>query len=68
MIGRALGLTVTEVPVDWTAVEGSSVRPMRDSLATGLALVRVVWRTRPRHVRDRARVLGWNPAASAGKP
>ena len=43
MIARALGLSVTEVPVDWTAVEGSSVRPLRDSFVTGLALVRVVW-------------------------
>jgi glycosyltransferase involved in cell wall biosynthesis len=68
MIARALGMTVTEVPVDWTAVEGSSVRPLRDSIITGLALVRVVWRVRPRRVRDRARVLGWDPAASAAKP
>ena len=65
MIARALGLTVTEVPVDWTAVEGSTVRPLRDSLVTGLALVRVVWQARPRRVRDRARALGWSPAARA---
>ena len=68
MIARALGLTVTEVPVDWTAVDGSSVRPMRDSFVTGVTLVRVVWRVRPARIRDRARVLGWDPAPSAAKP
>lgn len=68
MIARALGLSVTEVPVDWTAVEGSSVRPLRDSLVTGFVLLRVVLRVRPGHVRDRARALGWNPAAPAGQP
>jgi glycosyltransferase involved in cell wall biosynthesis len=65
MIARALGMSMTEVPVDWTAVEGSSVRPLRDSLVTGLTLLRVIWRVRPRRVRDRARVLGWSPAAPA---
>jgi len=67
MIARALGLTVTEVPVDWTAVDGSSVRPVRDSFVTGITLLRVVWQVRPRRVRDRARVLGWSPAASTGQ-
>jgi glycosyltransferase involved in cell wall biosynthesis len=64
MIGRALGLTVTEVPVDWTAVEGSSVRPLRDSLVTGFTLLRVVRRVRPERVRERARRLGWSPASA----
>ena len=68
MIGRALGLTVTEVPVDWTAVEGSSVRPLRDSFVTGVTLLRVVWQVRPPRIRDRARRLGWSPASSAGPP
>jgi len=64
MIGRALGLTVTEVPVDWTAVEGSSVRPLRDSLVTGLTLLRLIRRVRPERVRERARQLGWSPASA----
>ena len=68
MIARALGLSVTEVPVDWTAVGGSSVRPVRDSLVTGVALLRVVWRVRPGRVRDRARAMGWSPAAPARQP
>jgi glycosyltransferase involved in cell wall biosynthesis len=67
MIGRALGLTITEVPVDWTAVEGSSVRPLRDSLVTGLTLLRVVRRVRPERIRERARALGWS-RAPAGPP
>jgi glycosyltransferase involved in cell wall biosynthesis len=68
MIASALGLTIAEVPVDWTAVEGSTVRPLRDSVVTGFALLRVVWRVRPRRVRDRARALGWSPAEPAGQP
>jgi hypothetical protein len=68
MIARALGLTIAEVPVDWTAVEGSTVRPLRDSVVTGLTLLRVVWHVQPNRVRDRARALGWSPAAPAGQP
>jgi glycosyltransferase involved in cell wall biosynthesis len=68
MIARALGLSVTELPVDWTAVEGSTVRPLRDSVLTGVALLRVVWQVRGRRVRARALAVGWTPAASAEQP
>ena len=68
MIARALGLTIAEVPVDWTAVEGSTVRPLRDSVVTGLTLLRVARHVQPNRVRDRARALGWSPAAPAGQP
>jgi glycosyltransferase involved in cell wall biosynthesis len=68
MIARALGLSMTEVPVDWTAVEGSSVRPLRDSLVTGAMLLRALWRTRASRVRDRARAIGWDPAGPAEQP
>jgi dolichyl-phosphate beta-glucosyltransferase len=64
VMARILGYRVTEVPVDWTAVDGSSVRPVRDSLITGLALVRIVARRRPAAVREQARALGWSPAAA----
>jgi len=64
VMARILGYRVTEVPVDWTAVGGSSVRPVRDSLVTGVALVRVVARRRPAAVREQARSLGWSPAAA----
>jgi hypothetical protein len=47
------------VPVDWTAVEGSSVRPLRDSVVTGAALVGLVVRLRPERVRAAARAHGW---------
>jgi len=67
VLARILGYRVTEVPVDWTAVDGSSVRPLRDSLVTGGALVRVVVRRRPARVREDARARGWTPAgAGAG--
>jgi hypothetical protein len=39
---RRLGLTVTEVPVHWKHVEGSSVHPLHDSLA----MVADVYRSR----------------------
>lgn len=61
---RILGYRVVEVPVDWTAVDGSSVRPLRDSLRTGIALLRIVVRHRPAAVRAAARARGWTPVAS----
>ena len=61
VMARILGYRVTEVPVDWTTVDGSSVRPVRDSLLTGLALVRIVVRRRPAAVREAARALGLEP-------
>jgi glycosyltransferase involved in cell wall biosynthesis len=33
-LGRRIGATIVEVPVVWTAIEGSSVRVVRDALAT----------------------------------
>jgi len=59
MIARALGLRIVEVPVEWTAVDGSSVRPLRDSFVTGAALLGLVLRIRPARVRDAARARGW---------
>lgn len=64
VMARILGYRVVEVPVDWTAVDGSSVRPVRDSLVTGLALVRIVVRRRPAAVRAAARARGWVPSAA----
>ncbi len=64
LMARILGYRVVELPVDWTAVDGSSVRPLRDSMATGIALVRIVVRRRPGAVRAAARAQGWAPATS----
>jgi len=64
VMARILGYRVVELPVDWTAVDGSSVRPLRDSIVTGMALVRIVVRRRPAKVRDAARALGWQPVAT----
>ncbi len=61
LMARILGYRIVEVPVDWTAVDGSSVRPLRDSAATGVALVGVVLRRRPAAVRAAARAQGWVP-------
>jgi len=68
VMARMLGYRIVEVPVDWTAVEGSSVRPVRDSLVTGVSLLRIVARRRPAAVRGAARALGWQPAATGANP
>lgn len=46
LLAQKLGLTVREVPVRWTAIEGSTVRPVRDPLPMALDVVRtrVHWR------------------------
>lgn len=64
VMARILGYRIVEVPVDWTAVDGSRVRPLRDSLVTGVALLRIVARHRPAKVRDAARTRGWVPTPS----
>lgn len=61
-IAAIMGCSVVEIPVDWTAVEGSSIRPVRDSLKSAGALVVTFFRLRPNSVRTRARERGWNPA------
>lgn len=61
---RILGFRIREVPVEWTSVDGSSVRPVRDSVSAALDLLRVVVRARPAKMRARAAELGWKPATS----
>jgi glycosyltransferase involved in cell wall biosynthesis len=39
-----LGVTVEEVPINWTHIKGSKVRPVRDAVAMFLALGRIVRR------------------------
>jgi len=66
-VADTLGLRIRELPVVWTAVDGSSVRPFRDSLRTALDLVRVRLHRRRATVRTRASALGWTPErADAG--
>jgi len=67
VIARILGYRTVEVPVDWTAVDGSSVRPIRDSLVTGAALLRIVARRRPATVRAAAQARGWIPAPAGAR-
>ena len=59
LIAHDLGYRIVELPVQWTAIEGSSVRPIRDSLRTGAALVGTAIRRRPERVRSEARSRGW---------
>lgn len=59
LIAHHLGYRIVEMPVTWTAVEGSSVHPMRDSLRTGTALLATVVRRRRSRIRGEARELGW---------
>lgn len=65
LIAHHLGYRIVEVPVTWTAVEGSSVRPLRDSIATGAGLLAAAIRHRPARVRAAARDLGWTSEAPA---
>ncbi|MEI8001559.1 MAG: glycosyltransferase [Actinomycetes bacterium] len=65
VLARILGYTTVELAVAWTAVDGSTVRPLRDSLATGVALLRIVARRHPARVRAEAGRLGWSPVASS---
>jgi dolichyl-phosphate beta-glucosyltransferase len=50
-IARILGMRIRELPVTWTAVEGSHVRLVRDPLQMTADLVRIAWRCRPGAVR-----------------
>ncbi len=61
-IAAIMGCSVVEIPVNWTAVEGSNIRPVRDSLKSAGALLVTFFRLRPNRVRTRARERGWNPA------
>lgn len=61
-IAAIMGCSVVEIPVDWTAIEGSNIRPVRDSLKSTGALLVTFFRLRPNRVRTRARERGWNPA------
>jgi dolichyl-phosphate beta-glucosyltransferase len=50
LLARRLGLEVVEMPVDWTAVEGSSVRRVVDSLQAAVDVLRISARWTPRRV------------------
>lgn len=52
LIAEKLGLRIDEVPVQWQAVEGSKVRPLRDPIAMAADLARLRYRHRgTRHAR-----------------
>jgi dolichyl-phosphate beta-glucosyltransferase len=43
-LARQLGLQVTEVPVQWTDADNSTVRPLADSMSMALDVFRMHWR------------------------
>jgi glycosyltransferase involved in cell wall biosynthesis len=50
LLARRLGFEVVEMPVVWTAVEGSSVRRIADSFQAFIDVVRIAARWTPRRV------------------
>jgi dolichyl-phosphate beta-glucosyltransferase len=40
-LAQKYGLAIAEVPVDWTAVEGSKVHPVRDGIKMVIAILRI---------------------------
>ncbi|MDO9357198.1 MAG: glycosyltransferase family 2 protein [Solirubrobacteraceae bacterium] len=46
LIARKLGMSVEEIPVQWHAVAGSKIRPLRDPLAMAADVARVRYRHR----------------------
>jgi dolichyl-phosphate beta-glucosyltransferase len=46
LIAQKLGLRIEEVPVQWHAVEGSKIRPLRDPIAMAADLARLRYRHR----------------------
>jgi hypothetical protein len=50
LLARRLELSVVELPVVWTAVEGSSVRRVADSAYAAVDVVRIAARWTPRGV------------------
>jgi hypothetical protein len=62
-IARLLGFSMVEHPVQWVAAPRSAVRPLRDSVRTGIDLLAVRWSTRAERVEARARRMGLGSAA-----
>jgi glycosyltransferase involved in cell wall biosynthesis len=54
LLAQRLNLKVIELPVTWTAVSGSSVRPVTDSLEMTVDVARIVRRWRRRHFSESA--------------
>lgn len=49
-LAHRIGYPIAEVPVRWTAMDGSHVRPMSDSLTMAADLFRTSWRWQPHRV------------------
>ncbi|MBV9935560.1 MAG: glycosyltransferase, partial [Actinobacteria bacterium] len=49
-LAHRIGYSISEVPVHWTAMEGSHVRPMSDAVTMAADLFRTSWRWQPHRV------------------
>jgi len=58
-LAMILDMTVTEVPVHWTAIADSKVRPLRDSIITFRDLLAIRRQVDPAGIRTWAAALGW---------
>jgi glycosyltransferase involved in cell wall biosynthesis len=67
-LGVALGYSIKEVPVTWVAGENSAVRPIRDSLRTGLDLIPIRVRTRSSRISVRASRSGLTVPEPLNRP
>jgi glycosyltransferase involved in cell wall biosynthesis len=66
LLARRLDLRVVEMPVVWTAVEGSSVRRVVDSIRAAFDVVRIAARWTPRRVARAMRDQGVTAVAADG--
>jgi hypothetical protein len=49
-LARLFGMEISEVPVQWQGAAGSTVRPMADSIAMALDVLKVRWRKKRPHI------------------
>ncbi|MFZ4584100.1 MAG: glycosyltransferase [Acidimicrobiia bacterium] len=67
LLARKLGLQVTEIPVEWTSVPGSHVRPVADSIGVALDVAQMAYRWRgPRAQRAAAQLATRAQTGNAG--
>jgi len=66
LLARRRGLSVVELPVTWTAVEGSSVRRVADSAQAAIDVLRIAARWTPPRVTRAVEERGELPGATDG--
>ncbi len=58
-LAMILNMTVIELPVEWTAIADSKVKPIRDSVRTFLDLLMIRRQVEPQAIKAWAVALGW---------